>query len=174
MKLLKTIKDEDVFGKADEYPITKERKAARAVVINEESKVGMLYVSKYDYYKIPGGGVEENENIKEALDRECLEEIGRRISITGEIGIIREYLGQFNLKQDSYCYLAKAIGEQMEPNFTNEELSEGFQAVWFIIDEAIEKIKNCKPQNYDGAFKKMRDLCFLKEAKKILDKSFKI
>jgi len=170
MKLLKTIKDEDVFGEADEYPIIKERKAARAVVLNEENKVGMLYVSKYDYYKIPGGGVEDNEDIKEALDRECLEEIGRCITIVEEIGIIREYREQFNLKQDSYCYLAKTTGSQMKPDFTDEELLGVFQTVWFTLDEAIEKIKNCKPKNYEGAFIKMRDICFLEEAKKILNK----
>lgn len=170
MKLLKTIKDVDVFGEASKKPILKERKAARAVALNEENKIGMLYVSKYDYYKIPGGGIEGKEDIKETLNRECLEEIGRHIIVVGEIGIIREYREKFNLKQDSYCYLAKTTGNQMEPSFTGDELSGGFQIVWFPLDESIEKIKNCEPQNYEGAFIKMRDLCFLEEAKKILKK----
>lgn len=170
MKLLKTIRDVDVFGGATNNPILKERNAARAVVIDEKSnKLGMVYVSKFDYYKIPGGGIEENENIEEALDRECMEEIGRHIDVIDEIGIITEYREKHNLKQDSFCYLAKTTSDQFKPNFTEDEIGEGFQLIWIGLNEAIEKQKNCKPKDYQGAFIKVRELTFLEEAKKKLN-----
>ena len=39
---------------AKEYPL---REAARAVIFDTDDKVGLLYVSKHNYYKLPGGGL---------------------------------------------------------------------------------------------------------------------
>jgi hypothetical protein len=37
--------------------------------------------------------------------------------------------------------------------------------VWVSLDEAIEIINKDMPDNYEGKFIKIRDLCFLEEAK---------
>jgi len=170
MKLIKTIKDEDLFDEIPEpeNPQPRERKAARAVVFDGDGNVGILHASKYKYHKIPGGGVEDDENIEEALDRECVEEVGAHVSIIQELGLIVEYRNKFNLKQDSYCYLAKVVGEKMQPSFTEKEIGEGFEALWLPLDEAIEIVKNNQPENYEGKFVQARELTFLEEAKNIM------
>jgi 8-oxo-dGTP diphosphatase len=168
MQLLKIIKHSDLFS-----PYTPEnnngfkiRKAARAVVFDNENKIAILKVANHNYHKLPGGGVEEGEDIARALEREAMEEIGCKISVDGEVGKIIEHRDEFNLKQESYCYLAKVVGDKGQPDFTEKEINDGFSILWVSLDEAIEKIKKDSPDNYEGKFIKMRDLCFLEESKK--------
>ncbi len=96
-----------------------------------------------------------------------MEEVGSEIEVTGEVGKIFEFRSKLNLKQTSYCYYGKIISKDL-PNFTKKELSQDFRIVWATLDEAILKIKNDQPNNYEGIFIKERDLCFLKKAKLIL------
>lgn len=51
------------------------RPSARAIIIID-GKIAMVYSKKYNYYKFPGGGIEDTESMKEALIREVLEETG--------------------------------------------------------------------------------------------------
>src|SRR3989344_1347604 len=116
MHLLKTINPE----KVDENNISdwQYRKAVRAVVFDGENKIGLLNVSSKNYFKLPGGGIEEGEDIKIALDRECEEELGVQVEILKEIGSIIEYRAQFKLHQTSYCFIAKTSSDKNAPNFT--------------------------------------------------------
>jgi hypothetical protein len=56
-------------------------------------------------------------------------------------------------------------GEKGSPDFTEKEIEQGFEIVWVGLDEAIEIINKDMPDNYEGKFIKIRDLCFLEEAK---------
>jgi len=171
MKLLKTIKNKDLFPDDPEgNDGSRFIKAARAVVFDSENKIAILKVTKYDYHKLPGGGVEEGEDFKKALKREIKEEIGCEIEVTGEAGEIIEYRDRWNLKQESYCYLAKVIGEKSQPDFTEREKEKGLEVLWVLFDEAIEKLKKDETDNYGGKFVKVRDLCFLEEIKLLLSK----
>jgi len=131
--------------------------------------IGILYVSKYNYHKLPGGGLDGDEVIKEALKRECLEEIGCGVEIFGELGEIIEYRDKWSLKQHSYCYLANVVGEKGDPDFTQKEIDNGFEIKWVSLDEAIKLLEEDKPEGYEGGFIQIRDRSFLKEAKHFLE-----
>jgi 8-oxo-dGTP diphosphatase len=73
--------------------------------------------------------------------------------------------------QESVCFLAKLVGAKGEPNFDEGEISNGFAVMWVSMNEAIEKIKKDNPDDYEGKFIKIRDLCFLEEAKRIITES---
>jgi 8-oxo-dGTP pyrophosphatase MutT (NUDIX family) len=75
MKLIKEIKDID-FGFETKKVELSLREAARAVLINEDGKIALLYVNSHKFYKLPGGGVEAGEYVEDALEREVLEEAG--------------------------------------------------------------------------------------------------
>ncbi len=164
MRLLKTIELEKLSsGESEKF---KFRQAARAVVFDSESKIALLFVSKKGYHKLPGGGVEEGESVEETLRRECREEIGCEIKITGEIGTIIEHRKKFKLKQESFCYLAEVIGEKGESAFVEDEIEEGFLVKWVDFDEAIKILETDQSEDYQGKFIKIRDWAFLREVKR--------
>lgn len=168
MKIIKIINPENVSD--EEVKKYRVREAGRAVVIDEDGMIALLHVSKESYYKLPGGGIEETEDKIIALKRECQEEIGCDVEITGEIGTIIEYRKIFNLKQTSYCYLAKVKGEKGKPNFTEDEKENGFEQVWLPYEKALKVLAESKATNIEGsAYIVPRDTAFLKEAQTLLN-----
>jgi 8-oxo-dGTP diphosphatase len=79
------------------------RNSAKAIIIKDGK---MLFTKNKDdlgfFYLLPGGGQEHGETLREALQRECLEEIGQEVEI-GDIKFIREYIGKKHefAKEDS-------------------------------------------------------------------------
>lgn len=169
MKQLELINPENATkDEADSYDI---REAARAIVLDDDGNIAMLHVTNKNHYKLPGGGIDEGEDKIAALKRECLEEIGCNVEVLNEIGEIIEYRKTFKLKQMSYCYLAKVVGEKGKPDFTEHELSHGFEQVWLPYDEALEKLSENKATHIIGKLYIVpRDIVVLKEAKIYLDK----
>lgn len=168
MKLIDTITDLEVFGERVEIKPTETRDAVRAVLFDKNGMTPFLFVSNYDYHKLPGGGVEEGENLKQAPERECLEEIGCKVKITGEVGIIREFRAKYSLLQTSYCYIGEIVKHVQEPDFTDEEIEDGFQMKWLKMEEALEILKNEKPADYEGSFIRVRDLKLLEKARELM------
>ena len=70
------------------------RNSAKAIIIRD----GCLLLVRNrdeegDWHTLPGGGQDHGETLREALQRECQEEIGVRVQI-GELLLIREYIGR--------------------------------------------------------------------------------
>lgn len=169
-----TIREQDFNPSAprkdDSY--FKQRSAARAVLLDPNGQVYLLNVSKHDYHKLPGGGIDEGEDTKQALERELMEEVGCRAEIVADLGCIVEFRDYEagGLKQTSYCYLAKQVGEQQASALEVSELEEGmFEVKAESIDDAIALLERDDPDNLEGKFIQKRDLCFLRAAKQILN-----
>ncbi|SEB91635.1 NUDIX domain-containing protein [Paenibacillus sp. GP183] len=70
------------------------RNSAKALLIQND-KI-LLTKNKDDFgyfYLFPGGGQEHGEELKDAVERECLEEIGQKV-IVGDLVYVREYIGK--------------------------------------------------------------------------------
>ncbi|MBU1039155.1 NUDIX domain-containing protein [Patescibacteria group bacterium] len=145
----------------------KPRQAARAVIFNNHKQVAIVKVNKENYYKIPGGGLEPNETIEQALLRECQEEAGYSVKIDQPLGRIIEYRTQHGINQESYGFIAQTNGPLKEQHLTEEEASRDFRLIWLNLSEAISLLENNRPTNYSGTYMQTRDLLFLKQAFKI-------
>lgn len=168
MKVIKIIQERDIFPDAPAIDVENfdVREASRAVVFGKDGSVFLLKNNMYNYHKLPGGGIEEDEDAKTGLERELMEEIGCKAEVTNELGQVVEYRDQLKLKQISYCYVAKQIGEQQASSFDAGETEQGFEVVIVKdIDDAINTLENDKPQDYEGKFIVPRDLFLLKTAK---------
>lgn len=175
MKILLTIKDEDVrpgvyYGKDEDNKI---RISPRAVLFDRYNKIALLHVSRDNYYKLPGGGADKDENIEEALKRECLEETGCNVEIDKEIGEVVEYRNKWKQTQKSSCFVAHVVGDKGQPNFEKSEIAEGFELMWVGFDQALNLVKNSQPEDnpYDAKFIVKRDRAILEAAQKLINKS---
>lgn len=171
MKTLLTIHEQDINPDAPQTDTShfNERFAARAILLDQNNNVHLLHVTMHNYHKLPGGGIEAGEDIKTALERELLEEVGCKAEVIAEVGQIIEYRDQFNMKQTSYCFLAKQLGDQGQTALEEDEIADGFVATLVpSIDAAIHELEHDEPSVYSGKFIQMRDLAFLKAAKSLL------
>lgn len=171
MKLIAEIQEQDVNPGAalvDDSEF-RTREAARAVVFDSAGKVPLLHVGLHSYHKLPGGGVDEGEDIPTALERELMEEIGCKAEATAEVGSTIEHRNQYELVQSSFCFIANQVGEKGQPDFTEKELREQFAIVWADdIDHAIALLEADAPDDYEGKFIKIRDTALLRAAKELI------
>ena len=91
----------------------KVRTAAKAIIIQNDC---ILCTKNEDnqgfFYMLPGGGQEAGENMIEALQRECLEEISAEVEV-GEVLFIRDYIEKNHefSKPDSHFHQLELIFE---------------------------------------------------------------
>lgn len=169
MNLIRTITEED-FGRTaspNNWDDLKERVAARAILSDSENRIALMHVSNLDYYKLPGGGVDEGESIEDALRRELEEEAGaKHVEIHDEIGVIHEMREQMKKKSIHHCYLVQLMGELEDAKQTDKEVEDGYQIVWAKnLDEAIQLVESGQPPDYGPCFERLRELTFLKYLK---------
>lgn len=88
----------------DECTHTYIRNSARSIII-KDGLIAMVHSLKYDYYKFPGGGIENGESETDALIRETLEEAGLTIirDTIKEYGMVRRI--QKSLDDETECFI---------------------------------------------------------------------
>ncbi|WP_427138152.1 NUDIX domain-containing protein [Psychrobacillus psychrodurans] len=61
------------------------RNSSKAVIIRDDKLLTIkLHENDKTYYILPGGGQKPGENLHQTLERECMEEVGAKITI-GEL-----------------------------------------------------------------------------------------
>ncbi|MDO8552667.1 MAG: NUDIX domain-containing protein [bacterium] len=163
------IRDADIGSLTPPPNAYRERESARAVVFNDDGKIAILFASKKNYHKLPGGGVEEGEDLNAALVRELREEIGCAIKNPREFAMIEEYRNKQTLHHIAHCFLAELEGEVGTTRMDESEIADGFTTEWMNLSDAIAKIAGeTAIESYEGKFIRLRELAFLKEAAHII------
>lgn len=172
MNILKTISDKDVGFDNPVLEVYKERTAVRIILFNDLNQVALLHSKKYDFHKLGGGGVEEGEDIMEALHREAQEELGCKLKNIKEFGIVEEYYNYSATHQMSCYFLANLDGEVGQNNLQGYEVDHDYEVLWFDMDKAIsilekEFLNYPERGSMTGRFTLTRDIFCLKEVQKI-------
>ncbi len=114
-----------------------ERHGAYGVVIQGDS---VLIETAHIGYFLPGGGVEKDETIEQALRREFLEETGYEISSYKSLGSAIEYVEvpdkQFHMKKVGYFYVVE-LGAKNEPTYSDGHV---YPVGWVQIEEIRERM----------------------------------
>ena len=132
------------------------RDSARSIIIRDR-KIAMVHSLKYDYYKFPGGGIENGENPREAMIRETREEAG--LIVIPET--VREYGYVHRIQksdkddnecfvQDNYYYLCSAEEDPISQELDGYEAKELYRLEYVDAATAIGKNRNVKDSPYNG------------------------
>lgn len=150
----------------------RDRFAVRVVVQNAAGEVAIIHIKEGNFYKLPGGSVELDEDHMEAAHREVLEETGATISIHSDcFATTEEY--RMDLHQISYCYCADLVDDSGKPELTEEELVDGFSHSWMPFNKALEAIKAAEPTSELGQYIRKRDIYLLEESQGIFNTNTK-
>ena len=110
------------------------RPSVRGIII-KNGKIAMIHSLTYDYYKFPGGGIENNENHIDTLIREVMEESGLKVipDSVREYGFVHR-IEKGNSEdifiQDNYYYLCNAENTVYQQNLDQYEDEEKFTLEW--------------------------------------------
>ncbi len=171
MELILELKDDQYEYKE----ITHIRKIARAVVLNNENKIALIHVKcddifgHRDYYELPGGGVNENEDLKDAVIREVEEEIGYTSKIICELGKVVDYYNLIKRCNHSNYFLVRTLKKTIQ-HLEEYEKDIFENIVWVGIDEAI-LLMNAQPNYGVNVLVKRREVPILKLAKELIKNS---
>ena len=134
-----------------------ERIAVRVIVKNDRNEIIIVRVAKGNYFKLPGGGIEADEDHIPAAEREVIEETGCIVTLGGEcIATVEEWRNDLN--QLSYCYTATLVEDTGASELTEMEKDEGLQHEWVFVEAALEKMRSIEPTSELGKYIKDRDI----------------
>lgn len=135
-------KDYDINGKAFV------RHSARCITMKNE-KIAMVHSLKYDYYKFPGGGIEINESLEEAMIRETREEVGlvvipETVEKFGYVHRIQKstHPTEEYFVQDNFYFKCEVEEQLVDTELVQYEKEEGFTLEWVDPQVAIDANRN--------------------------------
>jgi len=140
MRLLKTAIHPDAYSQSSSKF---HRQATRAIVLKGDN-ILMLYTERYHDYTLPGGGIDEGEDIVDGLIRELREETGaKNITNIKPFGRYEEYRPWYKddydvMHMDSYCFTCDIDDELGDTQLETYEVHNGMRPVWLNIHEAIK------------------------------------
>lgn len=162
MKIIKEITDKDILG-TDGYSNAKPRMTARAILKNINNEYAVIHSKEFDLYSFPGGGIEDDENIINALKREITEETGCECSLIKDLGIIKENRAYCNYTQISYYFIVTTNDTMLNPAFTKAEKKHKTTVDWHTLDEVKKLITESIYDTEQKKFLQARDAAALNE-----------
>ena len=147
------------------------RNSARSIIIINK-KIAMIHSLKYDYYKFPGGGIENGEDPIDAMIRETREEAGLVVipKSVKEYGYVHRIQksdhGDAELFiQDNYYYLCNVEESMRSQSLDDYEADEMFTLEYVEPDKAIFVNRNVYHGSIDQIMleREARVLALLKE-----------
>ncbi|MBQ9301173.1 MAG: NUDIX domain-containing protein [Clostridia bacterium] len=131
------------------------RNSARSIIIRD-GKIAMIHSLKYDYYKFPGGGIENGENPVEAMIRETREEAGLVVKpeTVKEYGYVHRIQRSDKdasecFVQDNYYYLCEAEPEAIRQDLDAYEAQEAYTLEYVTPLVAIQKNRSVGASPYN-------------------------
>ena len=158
------IKDADFGFNTPKGKTDNIRFCTRVILPNDKNEICVIRSEKYGYMQIPGGGIDDGENIIEALRRETEEETGFLIKNIKPIGYTLEkredVRNNHNWDQDISFVFVALPDKNVGTKYMEDEVAEGFKPIWIKLEDFIveQESNEGKIENYSGCFSNKRDL----------------
>lgn len=162
MKLICELNDKIILGQ-DGWSNKTPRLTARAIVKNQDGLYAVMYADKFKLYSLPGGGVEDGEDVLTALHREVYEETGCVCDQVRELGIVAENRASLDYTQVNYYYVVTTTHAPGENHLTEAEQANRTVVQWHTFDEMVRLIQEQEFDRVQGKYLKARDVAALKE-----------
>ena len=144
------------------------RITARAIVKNKDGLYAVMYADKFKLHSLPGGGVEDGEDVLTALRREVYEETGCVCDKIQELGIVSENRASLDYTQINYYFMVTTAQTPGENHLTESELESRTVVKWVTFDELVRLINEQEFDRIQGKYLKARDVAALKEYSKLI------
>lgn len=162
-----------------EWPYTgtdHDRNIVRAIVTDDEGSFYFVRVERDDDFgrstliETAGGGVEEGEDLEDAVKRELKEELGAEVDIICKIGVVSDHYNLIKRHNINNYYLCR-IRLFGDKNLTKQEIEDFHLATLKTgFDEALAEYERCRCSPL-GRLVAEREMPVLKRAGEILEKS---
>lgn len=131
------------------------RNSARSIIL-KAGKIAMINSLKYDYYKFPGGGLENGEDPVEAMIRETREEAGLIVvpETVREYGCVRRIQRSDKdpsecFVQDNYYYLCEVRDHLTSQHLDDYEKEESYELAYVDPAIAVSRNRSVKESPHD-------------------------
>jgi 8-oxo-dGTP diphosphatase len=114
-------------------PTSTNHTAGVGAFIRDKNDILVIMDKRYMTYKLPGGYIESNENISQALVREVLEETGIEVKLESIVSIGHFSPAQFNESEIYIVCKAKPLSKDITIGDNHEII----EAKWVNIDEYL-------------------------------------
>ena len=173
MEYITSISDKDIFPNKETSPITEWtlRKTVKIIIQNSEGKIALVTNPIHKCFLLPGGGIDGEEDILTAADRESREEAFCSITEPEIFGTIEEYRARDGKRYETsgvFAHMGDVVSEDLR---TEDEKKNGLTVIWCTPEEAEEKFKEQetllrygKIDFYNTGFNIVRDHILLKTA----------
>lgn len=173
MKKISTIYQKDVFPEMIEDPSIEysDRNTGKAIIVDSNGRICLVGNKQNNFLQLPGGGIDDVEDIGQGVIRECLEETGYNVKLRSEVGVIDDYRPRDKKHCINFCYVVTVIGEKGEESHTDDESSIGMYTTWVDVKTTLDifkkqerDLKEGRVTFYNTGFNILRDLKFFEDA----------
>ena len=154
--------------------IDHDRNIARAIVYDEEEQFYFVRAERDDDFgkatliETAGGGVEEGEDLLDAIKRELKEELGAEVEVICKIGVVSDYYNLIHRHNINNYFLCRveAFGNK---NLTEDEMNSfHLSTLKLSYEEAVKEYMD-RAATRLGKLVADRELPVLYRAKEIID-----
>jgi len=174
MNYIISLTDKDIFPNKEIAPVSEwaPRKTVKIIIQNEEGKIAMVTNPIHNFFLLPGGGIDGDEDVFSSADRESREEALCSIIDPVEFGVTEEWRTRDKKHYETFGIFAHEGVADTADTRTEDEKKNNLTVAWFSPEEAgiklasqEELLKAGKVEFYNTGFNIVRDHILFKTAR---------